>query len=339
MAFRVFDSPEAWAAAFAASGPAVAGAVLTIGNFDGLHLGHQKILARVVERARALGGVATAITFEPHPLKVLRPGDAPPQIQTLSQRLAGFEQMGLEVAVVIRFDLRVSRMSAEEFVRWAVVEKLRAREIHVGANFRFGHRHAGDVHLLEELGPRYGFAVQIVSPVVACGEIVSSTSIRTWLQQGAVGRAARLLGQPFVLTGRIIAGTGTGRRLLLPTLNLDPDQELLPARGVYATETFLGDHRYRSATNIGLRPTFPSARPGRLGTGGSPHLTVETHLLDFSEERQAGAMEIHFWKRLRDERNFAGPDELRTQIEADLRRTRRFFRLLDKFRRGPKIGV
>jgi len=315
MALRVVHSPEEWAAAFASTGRR---AVLTIGNFDGLHLGHRQILKNVIERARALRAVATAISFDPHPLKVVRPSDAPPQIQTLAQRLAGFDEMGLDAAVVIRFDLALSRRSPEDFIRWAAVENLRAREIHVGDNFRFGHQQAGDVAHLEELGRQYGFAVQAVPPVVERGEVVSSSAIRSWLQKGDVGRASRLLGRPFTLTGEIIPGTGTGRRLLFPTLNLAPEQELLPADGVYATETLLDARIHRSATNVGLRPTFDGTQ-----------LTVETHLLDFSGNPESGRMEIHFWQHLRPEQKFSSPDDLRAQIQRDLDATRTFFHRLD----------
>lgn len=311
MPFRVAHSPEEFAAAFPAQR-----SVLTVGNFDGLHRGHQAILSRVAARARELGALAAVVTFDPHPMTVVRPGNGPAQLQTLAQRLAGFAQMGLDAAVVVRFDLAISRMSPEEFVRWAVVDNLRGRAILVGANFRFGHKQAGDVHLLEELGRRRDFTVEIVPPVIDAGEIISSTTIRSRLQQGDVERAAALLGRPFVLSGQIVPGTGTGRRLLFPTLNLRPEQGLFPAFGVYATETLLENRAYRSATNVGVRPTFGGDTP-----------TVETHLLDFSGEQRSGAMEIRFWKRLRDEMKFSGPDELRAQIQRDLSATRAFFKL------------
>jgi riboflavin kinase/FMN adenylyltransferase len=312
MAFRVFHSPEEFAAAFPAER-----SVLTVGNFDGLHRGHQAILSRVVARAREHSAMPVVVTFDPHPMTVLRPGNGPAQLQTLDQRLAGFDQIGLAAAVVVRFDLSISRMSPEEFVRWAVAVNLRARDILVGANFRFGHKQAGDVHLLGELGRRFDFTVEIVPPVIDVGEVISSTTIRRWLQEGDVERAAALLGRAFVLTGQIVPGTGTGRRLLFPTLNLRPEQGVLPALGVYATESLLENRAYLSATNVGVRPTFGDNTP-----------TVETHLLEFSEDRRSGSMEVRFWKRLRDEMKFNGPDDLRAQIQRDLAATRSFFRHL-----------
>ncbi|HEX2710702.1 MAG TPA: bifunctional riboflavin kinase/FAD synthetase [Candidatus Acidoferrales bacterium] len=288
--------------------------VLTVGSFDGVHLGHQKILRGVVERARATARLAAVVTFDPHPLKVLRPEEAPPLIATLSQRLAGLERHGLDAALVLRFDLELSRLSPEEFVRGILVEKLGVRTMLVGENFRFGHRQAGDVHVLAALGQRLGFDVAIAPPVVVRGDVVSSTAIRQAVQKGQVERAARLLGQPFALTGEIRPGSGRGARMVFPTLNLTAEQELRPAMGVYATETRVAGQLYRSATNVGVRPTFD---------GGG--ITVESHLLNFSKRIANGPMEIYFWKRLREERRFAGPEALRVQIAKDLARTRSFF--------------
>ncbi len=318
MALEVFHSPAEWVARFGAD----AKTALTVGNFDGIHLGHQKILRGVVERARATGTIAAAVTFDPHPLKILRPAEAPPLISTLEQRLSGFEELGLAAALVLRFDLPLSRLSPEQFVRGILVEKLHVGSTLVGENFRFGHRQAGDVKLLAELGRRLGFAVEIVPPVVVRGQVVSSTAIRHELAEGHVGLAARLLGQPFVLTGTIRPGTGRGRSIVFPTLNLAAEQELLPAIGVYATETQVAGRLYRSATNAGMRPTFDGNR-----------LTVESHLLDFSATVTSGPMEIRFWRHLRKEKKFSSPEALRAQISLDLARTRRFFERLDHRRR------
>ena len=318
MALAVVHSPAEWVARFGASRSKTA---LTVGNFDGIHLGHQKILRSVVERAQATGTIAAAVTFDPLPMKILRPAEAPPLISTLAQRLAGFEELGLAAALVLRFDLELSRLTPERFVRGILVEQLRLASIQVGENFRFGYQQAGDVKLLDELGRRLGFAVEIVPPVVVRGEVVSSTAIRHRVNEGRVERAARLLGRPFVLTGTIRPGTGRGRSVVFPTLNLTTEQELLPAIGVYATETQVAGRLHRSATNVGTRPTFD-------GSG----LSVESHLLDFSARLTSGPMEVRFWKRLRDERKFTGPEALRAQIAADLSRTRRFFEQLDRKR-------
>ena len=204
-----------------------------------------------------------------------------------------------------------------------LVRQLQVRAIVVGDNFRFGHRQAGDVKFLRDLGMRYGFEVVVHTPVALEGEIVSSTLIRKQIAEGDVTHAARLLGRPFVLTGELVRGTGTGRKFLFPTLNLKPDQELLPARGVYITRTVLEGETssHRSVTNIGMRPTF----------NGSA-LTIETHLLDYSGNFAPKHIEIRFWKRLREEKKFASPDDLRLQIARDISTANKFFARLRRLR-------
>jgi riboflavin kinase/FMN adenylyltransferase len=319
-----FGSAADWAERY---GPTTRGSVLTIGNFDGIHLGHQTILRAVVERARETNAVATALTFDPPPLKVLRPESAPPRLSTNAQRMEWFSVVGLEAAVVLPFTLALAKLSPQEFVELILVRDLHVRSVLVGENFRFGHKQAGDVHLLRELGRKHGFEVIIVPPVVDYGEVVSSTIVRGKISAGDVTHAARLLGRPFALTGEVVSGTGTGRRFTFPTLNLAPEQELLPARGVYITRTQLDGHtrRHRSVTNIGVRPTF----------NGSA-LSVETHLLDFQEEATPKRIEVHFWKRLREEKKFSGAEELRTQIARDIAAANRFFSLLRRFRQIRK---
>jgi riboflavin kinase/FMN adenylyltransferase len=292
--------------------------VLSVGNFDGLHLGHQKILRQVIECAPARQAIAGAITFDPHPLKVLRPGEAPPLVETLNQRIERFASIGLEAALILRFDRTLAGLSPEEFVRGVLVQELNTAEVLVGQNFRFGHRQAGDIGTLTELGRRFGFSVQVVEPVAIDGEFVSSTAVRTAITEGRVSYAARLLGRPFALTGQIVRGAGRGTTVLFPTLNLAPEQELLPKVGVYATETRVEGRLYRSATNVGFRPTFDGTLLG-----------VESHLFDFAQQLTKGQIEVRFWERLRDERKFNGPGELRTQIAADLRETREYFRRRD----------
>jgi riboflavin kinase/FMN adenylyltransferase len=297
--------------------------VLAIGNFDGVHVGHQAILRRVNECARSTGALGTAVTFDPHPLKVLRPEHAPALLSTLEQRLAWMDELGLEAVLILPFTMELSRLSAEEFVEQMLAATLRAERILVGDNFRFGHRHAGNVALLESLSARFHFSVEIVPPVVMEGEIISSTSVRRAVTEGQMDEAARLLGRPFSLTGRIVAGTGTGSREVVSTLNLACEQELLPGRGVYATETRVGGRWHRSASNVGMRPTFDGS-----------HVTVESHLLDFTGSQGADRMEIRFWKHLRGEQKFPSAQALKSQIETDLSRTRAFFRHLDRLRRS-----
>jgi riboflavin kinase / FMN adenylyltransferase len=312
----VLRSTADWIAHFGAS---PRGAVLTIGNFDGLHLGHQKILRAVVEKARAQLAVAAVITFDPHPLKVLRPAQAPPLVCTLAQRLDGFAALGIEAALILRFDAALAALSPEEFVRRFLAGELHAQAVLVGSNFRFGHKQAGNAATLQQMGTRLGFAVEIIEPVVSSGEIVSSTAVRSAVSEGRVADATRLLGRPFALTGEIRRGEGRGSAMVFPTLNLAPEQELLPKIGVYATETLARGHLFRSATNVGYRPTFDGA-----------HLSVESHLFGFAERLTKGRLEVRFRKRLRDELKFSGPDELRRQIAADLERAREFFQRLDQ---------
>ena len=317
MSFAILHSPGEWGSRFDSNSRAV----LSIGNFDGVHLGHQKILSTVVERSRRTGTLAAVITFSPHPVSVLRPERAPAQLETFDQRLARLEALGLDAVLVLHFDLAMAALSPEQFVRRILIDSLRTSAVLVGENFRFGHRQSGDVRVLTALGRQLDFAVESIPPVVARGKIVSSSAIRDALRAGRVGQAARFLGRPFSLAGEIRPGTGTGRRFVFPTLNLATKQECLPAHGVYATETLLDGRVYRSATNVGVRPTFD-------GT----HLTIESHLFDFSREITSGPLEVRFWHRLRDEQKFSGPDALRAQIHGDLARARSFFVRFDSAR-------
>jgi riboflavin kinase/FMN adenylyltransferase len=310
--FAALRSTAEWAARF---GPSGRRAVLSVGNFDGLHLGHQKILRQVIACAQEQKAIAGVITFDPHPLKVLRPGNAPPLVETIGQRMERFAAIGLEAALVLRFDRALAELTPEEFVRGVLVEELKTAEVLVGQNFRFGHRQQGHVDTLRDLGLRFGFSVQIVEPVIIDDEFVSSTGVRTAIAEGRVAHAAHLLGRPFALTGEIVRGAGRGSTVLFPTLNLAPAQELLPKVGVYATESWVEGRWYRSATNVGFRPTFDGTLLG-----------IESHLFDFSREVTKGHIEVRFCERLRDEKKFGGPAELRSQIAADLRDVREYFR-------------
>jgi riboflavin kinase / FMN adenylyltransferase len=316
----VFSSSREWNANYSASGRR---SVVAIGNFDGIHLGHQAILREAVARASDTAGIATALTFEPPPLKVLRPESAPKRLSTNAQRTEWFRALGMESAVVLPFTRDLAKLAPEEFVERILVQDLKVRAVLVGENFHFGHKQAGDTQLLRELGNKMGFEVVVLLPVVYRGEIVSSTAIRREIAAGDVCRAGRLLGRPFALTGDIVPGSGTGSRFTFPTLNLLPEQELLPARGVYVTRTLLeGETKSRrSVTNIGVRPTFN-------GTS----LSVETHLLDAEGHAGAKRIELRFWKRLREEKKFSGPEELRAQIARDIATTKHFFDFLRSIR-------
>lgn len=298
---------------------------LTVGNFDGVHRGHARILAQVIEIARQRRWAAVALTFDPHPTRIVAPERAPRLLTTLAARIELFERAGLDAAVVLPFTPEVARLEPEEFVRGVLFEKLGARAVAVGGNFRFGRKHAGDVRALEEFGQRLGFEVQVVEPVVFRGEVVSSTLVRGLIGEGSVASAAHVLGRPFAVEGRVVHGHGVGKRQTVPTLNLAPDTELLPARGVYSTCTLDPDTRRRwpSVTNIGVRPTF-----------GGTDLSIETFLLRPLEGPDPARLSIDFWQRLREEKKFASPEELREQILRDVKATEKFFRRLEAAARG-----
>ena len=290
--------------------------VVTIGNFDGVHLAHQRLLRRVVEVARPRGATAAAITFDPHPIKLLAPEHAPKLLTPLERKIPLVEQLGIGVLVVLPFTRELARLSPLEFVREVLVRRLRAASVHVGPSFRFGYRQSGDVEILAELARLEGFHLEVLPILAVRGERVSSTQIRELLSVGRVDMAARLLGRPFSVQGPIVAGLGVGRKHTVPTLNLAPVEQQLPKDGVYVSRTRLGDVLHDSVTNVGHKPTF-----------GDHRLTVETFLLDFAGEIKETEMEIEFLYRLRDEMKFSDPSILKAQILDDARRSLKFFRL------------
>ncbi|HXJ04311.1 MAG TPA: bifunctional riboflavin kinase/FAD synthetase [Candidatus Acidoferrum sp.] len=317
---ELYSSSRAWAVRHAPSG---CGSTLAIGNFDGIHLGHQAILRATIARAREHKALATVLTFDPLPQKVLRPESAPLRVSTNEQRLNCFAAMGMDAAVVLPFTHDLAKLSPQEFVDQILVRDLQVRAVFVGENFRFGHKQTGDARLLLQLGAERGFEVVVIPHVVYKGEVVSSTIIRREIAGGDVAHAGRLLGRPFVLTGKVVTGTGTGSRFTFPTLNLAREQEILPSRGVYVTRTRIeGESRSRrSVTNIGVRPTF----------NGSA-LSVETHVLEPLGEISPARIELQFWKRLREEKKFSGPGELRAQIAKDIAAANKFFTRLRTLR-------
>lgn len=312
MALERLQSAQEWIERFGANRRS---SVLTIGNFDGMHRGHQEILRRVVASAFEKRCMSAVLTFFPHPVRVLRPSEAPPMLATLDQRLTAFERAGVEAALVLRFDEALSKLSAEEFVAKYLAETMRAREVMVGENFRFGHKQQGDVNTLRVLGNRFGFTVEIVDSMKVDGTVVSSTAVRAALGEGSVEDAARLLGHAFVLEGTIQTGTGQGRKLVVPTLNLKTEQELLPKRGVYVSEVRLDDEMIPAVTNVGFRPTF-----------NGTNVTIESHLFDFDRELTSGLLEVHLLSRLRDEQKFPGIDALLEQVLKDIDKAKEFHR-------------
>jgi len=288
--------------------------VLALGNFDGLHRGHQKIIERVKRGAAEHGGTPMAMTFDPHPPRVVRPDKAPPLLMTKAQKLEALHQAGIRCVAVVRFTRELSEWDPETFVRVVLVEWLRVSEVWVGANFLFGHERSGNFSLLRMLGQRYGFRADKIDPVRYKDFVVSSTRVRRLVGEGRVDEAGALLGHGFYLDGRVVAGRRRGRELGFPTANIATDNELLPPHGVYATTMTIDGVVYPGLTNIGVRPTF-----------GEQDTTVETHLLGYSGDLYGHAVRLGFVLRLRDERKFDDVDALRAQIEADQRRAERLF--------------
>ena len=298
--------------------------VVTVGNFDGVHLAHQRLMRGVVERARRLNAVAAAVTLHPHPTQVLAPARAPKLLTTLEQKIRLIELQGIDLLLVIPFTREFSLLTPAEFVDRVLIRGLGARAVHVGPNFRFGHRQAGDVRTLEELARQDGFELEVLPAVECRGERVSSSRIRELLSQGQVSKAGWLLGRPYSVGGPVVAGSGVGKTQTVPTLNLAPIDEQLPKDGVYVTRTRPdkpGDWQ-ESVTNVGRKPTF-----------GEHRLTVESFLLNFSGQIDAAAMEVQFLHRLRDEAKFPNPAALKAQIQKDVRQSLRFFQLLKLFGR------
>jgi len=283
--------------------------VLAIGNFDGVHAGHREILRRVAQIARERGFVPAVLTFDPHPARVLAPDRAPKLITTVGQRLRRMESEGVEAAMLLPFSLDLARLSPEEFVRGVLVDTLHSRVVIVGDDFRFGHKQAGDLAILRALGERLGFEVESAGAILQRGERISSTAIRKLVEAGRVSRACRMLGEPFALEGPVVKGQGIGSKQTVPTLNLAPENELLPATGVYVTATRDPDsaRTWRSITNVGYRPTFDGH-----------DLTCETFLLDPLNGNTPDRIEVSFLKFVRDERKFDTPALLREQILKDV---------------------
>jgi len=286
--------------------------VLTLGNFDGVHLGHQAIVRRAVSEARSIGGQVVVLTFHPHPVAVLAPERASPLLQSLRDRLVMLRELGADVTVVQRFTQRFAALDPELFVREFLGEHLELLHVVVGYNVSFGHRRAGTVDTLRALGPSLGFAVDAVGPVTVGEEQVSSTALRRMVAAGDVRRARLLLGRPVTLRGRVVQGEQRGRTLGFPTANLhQPSRLLLPADGVYAVQARLDGQVYPAVLNIGVRPTF-----------GALRRTVEAHLLDFDGSLYGRWLVLELVDRLRGEQRFTGPEALRQAIAADVKRAR-----------------
>jgi riboflavin kinase/FMN adenylyltransferase len=301
---------------------------VTIGNFDGVHAGHRRILRRVAVLARERGWRAAAMIFEPHPAKIVASERAPRLLATPDERCVLLAEEGIEEVLILPFTPEIAALSPEKFARDILVAKLGAAAVLVGANFHFGHRQAGDTRRLSELGRVYGFLTGIVPEVVLRGHIISSSQVRRLVEAGAVTLAARLLERPYWIEGGVVPGHKIGSTKTVPTLNLETRAEVLPATGVYITRTrdLEGGGVWPSITNIGYRPTFG-------GTG----LSIETHLLEPLEGAGPARIRVEFLRRVRDEIRFPDSETLRTQILHDVTRARRFFRLADRLLYSRRI--
>lgn len=296
--------------------------IVTIGNFDGMHAGHREIMRRVVQLAREHNCTPTVLTFDPHPARVLAPDRAPKLLMTMNQRLRSFEALGIQAVFAIPFSFEFAKLSPADFVDQILGSTLKARVVLVGEDFRFGYRQSGNLDTLRELGLRFGFVLEPVAPVGRRGERISSTRIRHLITDGAVSRACRMLGAPFALEGNVVTGQGIGSKQTVPTLNLAPENEVLPKTGVYATRTLdlRSGMRRNSITNVGFRPTF-----------GGDALTVESFLLEPPEGDHPERIEVSFLARIRDERRFPTPEALKAQILRDVGVANRLHRRLMKF--------
>jgi riboflavin kinase/FMN adenylyltransferase len=287
--------------------------VVTIGNFDGVHLGHRTILGRVCQRARELEAQAVAVTFDPHPLKVLRPTMELPLLTTPAQKLELLTQAGLDAVVVLPFTREFAALGARDFVTQYFHERLRVREVVVGHDYSFGRGREGNIDLLKEMGRDLGFTVQVVWAVEVDGAVVSSSLIRALLRLGKVAEAAHLLGRPFAVAGRVVQGKGRGAALLkVPTANIRTANELLPASGIYAVRVRRGEETLPGVANLGTCPTFDNGE-----------LSLEVHLLDFNGDLYGESLEVAFAARLREERRFTSIEALAAQIHRDINQARK----------------
>ncbi|RLA93488.1 MAG: riboflavin biosynthesis protein RibF [Deltaproteobacteria bacterium] len=283
--------------------------VLTLGSYDGLHLGHQEIIRRVLEEARKRGGEGVVFTFEPHPAKVLHPSDPFPLITPYGKKMKLLEEMGVQAVINYPFTLELASFSPERFVKEVLLERVNPEKVIVGYNFTFGSKKGGTAANLERMGRELGFEVEVVPPFKVGHQVVSSSRIRELIQRGAIPEANRLLGREFLIVGEVVPGKGRGRDLGFPTANIQTDQELLPPRGVYAAWAHLDRDRQAAVVNIGTRPTF-----------GEGEFTIEAYLPGYGGDLYGRELMLGLVQRLREERPFEGPGELSRQIAEDVKR-------------------
>ena len=289
---------------------------VTIGNFDGVHVGHQYLFRDVVAASLERGLLPTVLTFDPHPARVVAPDRAPRLLTTAEERCAFMKAQGMEQVLILPFTMEVARLTPEQFVEQILAQALRTKLVLVGENFRFGHKQAGDTRMLAELGQRFGYETRIMEAVKWRGRVVSSSEIRRSIEIGNVALACRLLNRPYAVSGDVVEGRGVGSKQTVPTLNLRTDAEILPGHGVYITRTSGDGRRWESITNIGNRPTF----------GDEGALSIETFLLEPLNGEAPAKIRVEFLRRVREERKFENPEALKAQILRDVGRAKAFFR-------------
>ena len=289
--------------------------VVTIGNFDGVHLGHQEIFKEVIKKAHEIGGVSVVYTFDPHPLKVLQPDRFFPLITTREEKEKVIEWVGIDVLIRERFTKKFAQLSTDEFVVDILCEQIRAQEVFIGPDYRFGKGRKGTTDLLRSLGESCGLKIGILKNVEVDGIEVRSTMIRDYVMEGKVKEAAKFLGRGYTLRGKVIGGTAQGKKMGIPTANLEPEKELYPRGGIFAVRVLINDSYTRGVLNIGTNPTFP-------GKGFS----LEVHILDFNQDIYGGEIELIFVEKLRDEKKFETPDLLVKQIKEDIVQARKILK-------------
>ncbi len=288
--------------------------VLTIGNYDGVHIGHKTIIEQVKEKARLMGGTSMLMTFDPHPLTVVRPDAFIGLISPVPLKKRLIEECGIDVLIIAPFTEEFRRVEPEDYVKDILVGRLGIKGLIVGYDFRFGKQGKGDVDLLRRLSDTYGFFFEVVEPITLGGEKIGSNRIRHMIQEGETERAIAFLGRPYMMTGRVVKGFGRGRELGFPTINIESAFQLVPKTGVYSTEIETGKGRFCSVTNIGYNPTF-----------GGKELSIETYILDFSGDLYGQEVTLSFCRRIRNETKFGSVDELKERIAMDVRMTREYF--------------
>jgi len=291
--------------------------VLTIGNFDGVHKGHLALFEKVKDRARAINGQSVVMTFEPHPVKVTRPGKGLSIITPIKQKLRLIADAGIDVILCLPFDRQFSSISAHDFVKDILLGTIGIKEIVVGYDYSFGNKRQGDIGLLKKMGDEMGFKVHTIGPIHLNKVLVSSTSIRNFIKEGDLDHARILLGRDYQITGKVTSGAGRGGKVLgFPTANLIPGEELIPKKGVYAVIAEMDNREYYGVCNIGNNPTF-----------GQNALSIETHMFNFTGDTVGKDLTVRFMHRLREERTFAGIAELSAQISTDINKAKTLFNL------------